>query len=100
MLIGLNVRKLFKIWKLSERQAFFGTIVSYQIQGVITMERYYKEWEEKKVYDLLWYLFREYEYQGQQLSARQISYLLWVDHTTVDNALERIKQKIREWMHL
>ena len=100
MLIGLNVRKLFKIWKLSERQAFFGTIVSYQIQWVITMERYYKEWEEKKVYDLLWYLFREYEYQGQQLSARQISYLLWVDHTTVDNALERIKQKIREWMHI
>lgn len=99
MLIGLNTRKLFKTWKLSERQAFFGTVVSYQIQWVVTMERYFKEWEEKQVYDLLWYLFREYEYHGQQLSARQISYLLWVDHRTVDRMIERIKYKIKNtWM--
>lgn len=99
MLIGLNTRKLFKTWKLSERQAFFGTIVSYQIQWVVTMERYFKEWEEKQVYDLLRYLFWEYEYKGQQLSARQISYLLWVDHRTVDRMIERIKRKIRNtWM--
>lgn len=99
MLIGLNTRKLFKTWKLSERQAFFGTIVIYQIQWVVTMERYFKEWEEKQVYDLLRYLFWEYEYHGQQLSARQISYLLWVDHRTVDRMIERIKRKIRNtWM--
>ena len=100
MLIGLNTRKLFKTWKLSERQAFFGTIVSYQIQWVVTMERYFKEWEEKQVYDLLRYLFWEYEYKWQPMTARQISYLLWVDHTTVDRALERIKYRIRQWMHL
>lgn len=99
MLVGTNVRKLFKIWKLSERQAFFGTTVSYQIQWVVTMERYFKEWEEKQVYDLLRYLFWEYEYKGQQMSARQISYLLWVDHRTVDRMIERIKRKIKNtWM--
>lgn len=100
MLIGLNTRKLFKTWKLSERQAFFGTIVSYQIQWVVTMERYFKEWEEKQVYDLLRYLFWEYEYHGQQMSGRQISYLLWVDHRTVDRMIERIKYKIKQWLHL
>ena len=99
MLIGLNTRKLFKTWKLSEREAFFGTVVCYKIQWVVTMERYFKEWEEKQVYDLLRYLFWEYEYKGQQLSARQISYLLWVDHRTVDRMIERIKRKIRNtWM--
>ena len=100
MLIGLNCRKLFRAWKLSERQAIFGTIVSYQSQWVITMERYFKEWEKKQVYDLLLYLFWEYEYKWQPMTARQISYLLWVDHTTVDRALERIKYRIRQWMHL
>ena len=99
MLIGLNTRKLFKTWKLSEREAFFGTVVCYKIQWVINLERYYKEWEEKQVYDLLRYLFWEYEYKGQQLSARQISYLLWVDHRTVDRMIERIKWKIKNtWM--
>ena len=100
MLIGTNCRKLFKRWKLTERQAFFGTIVSYQIQGVIAMERYFKEWEEKKVYDLTRYLFREFEYYWQQMSARQISYLLWVDHSTVDRCLERIKYRVKNWLHL
>jgi hypothetical protein len=97
MLVGTNARKLFKIWKLSERKAFFGTIVSYQIQGVISMERYFKDGEEKKVYDLLRYLFREFEYHWQILYARQISYLLWCDHTTVDRTLERIKYQVRTW---
>ena len=98
MLIGLNCRKLFKRGSLTERQAFFGTIVSYQIQWVISLERYYKEWEEASVYDLIWYLFREYEYHGQSMSARQISYLLWVDHTTIDRALLRIQYKIKNWL--
>lgn len=100
MLIGLNCRKLFKRGSLTERQAFFGTIVSYKIQWVVTMERYFKEWEEKQVYDLTWYLFREYEYHGQQMTARQISYLLWVDHTTIDRTLARIRYKIKNWLHL
>lgn len=100
MLIGHNARKLFKMWKLTERQAFFGTIVSYKIQGIVSMERYFKEWEEKKVHDLLRYLYWEFEYHGQQMTARQISYLLWVDHTTVDRTLERIKYRVKNWLHL
>ena len=100
MLIGNNCRKLFKRWKLTERQAFFGTIVSYQIQWIITLERYFKEWEEKQVHDLLRYLFREYEYEWQAMSSRQIAYLLWVTHFTVDRTLERIKYRVKNWLHL
>ena len=100
MLIGNNCRKLFKRWKLAERQAFFGTIVSYQIQWIIALERYFKEWEEKQVHDLLRYLYREYEYEWQAMSSRQISYLLWVNHSTVDRTIERIKYRIKNWLHL
>lgn len=100
MLIGNNCRKLFKRWKLAERQAFFGTIVSYQIQWIIALERYFKEWEEKQVYDLLRYLYWEYEYEWQAMSSRQISYLLWVNHSTVDRTIERIKYRIKNWLHL
>ena len=99
-MIWLNCRKLFKRWKLSERQAFFGTIVSYEIQWVISLERYFKDEEQKEIHDLLRYLFWEFEYDWQQMSARQISYLLWVNHTTIDRALERIKYRIKNWLHL
>lgn len=99
-MIWTNCRKLFKRWKLSEREAFFGTTVTYEIQGLIKVERYFKSEDKDDLHNLLWYLFWEYEYHWQQMSARQISYLLGVDHTTIDNALARIKQKIKEWLHL
>lgn len=104
MLIGLNCRKQFKKWKLYERQAFFWTTVIYEIQGLVRMERYFEAEDPKimheKVHELIRYLFREYEYYWQQLTARQIAYLLWVDHTTVDRILKRIEYRIKEWFGL
>lgn len=100
-MIWTNCRKLFKKWKLAERQAFFGTTVIYEIQGLVKIERYYKPEEKKKLHDMLRYLFWEYEYEEwMALTARQISYLLWVDHTTVDNILARCKQRLKDLWHL
>ena len=98
-MIWNNCRKLFKRWKLSEKEAFFGTTVVYEIQWLIKLERYFKPEEKADMHDLLAYLFWEYEYHWQQLSARQISYLYWVDHTTIDRILERAKQRFRDLWH-
>ena len=104
MLIGLNCRKQFKRGKLTEKWAFFWVTVIYEIQGLVRMERYFKAESEKvmhdKIHDMLRYLFWEYEYNWQQLTARQISYILWVDHTTIDRTLERIKYRVKNWLHL
>lgn len=99
-MIGTNCRKLFKRWKLSEKEAFFGTTVIYEIQGLIKLERYFKPEEVEDLHDMLFELFRKFEYHWQQVTARQISYLLGVHHSKVDNILARARQRIKEWMHL
>lgn len=99
-MIWTNCRKLFKRWKLSEREAFFGTTVMYEIQGLIKLERYFKPEEDEELHDMLFDLFWKYEWHWQQMSARQISYLLWVHHSKVDNILARAKQRIRDLWHL
>lgn len=100
-MIWLNCRKLFKKWNLTEKEAFFGTTVIYEIQGLVKIERYFKSEEKRKLHDMLRYIFWEYEYEEWQvLTARQISYILWVDHTTIDNILARARQRIKEWLHL
>jgi len=102
-MIGTNCRKLFKKWKLTEREAFFGTTIIYEIQGIIRVERYFweKECKKDKIHNMLRYLFWEYEYEEWMiLTARQISYLLWCDHTTVDNIIARCKQRLRDYWHL
>lgn len=43
-------------------------------------------------------LYFDYEYTWQPMTARQISLLLWCDHTTVDRILASAKQKIKEQM--
>ena len=99
-MIWTNCRKLFKRWKLSEKEAFFGTTVVYEIQWLIKLERYFKPEETEELHDMLFDLFWKYEWHWQQMSARQISYLLWVHHSKVDNILARAKQRIRDLWHL
>lgn len=100
-MLWINVRKQFERGKLYERDSFFWTTVFYEIQWLIKVERYFKPDEKEQLYDMIWYLFWTYEYHWQQLSARQISYLLWVDHKTVDRILDRAKYKIKStWMLL
>lgn len=104
MIIGINCRKLFKKWKLYEREAFFGTTVVYEIQWLIKVERYY-EYEDKKlmkekIHNMLWYLFWEYEYYWQEMTARQISELLWCSHQTVDNIIARAKYRVKNFWHI
>lgn len=96
-MIWLNCRKQFERWTLKEKKTFFWIKMIYEIQWLIKIERYFKYTEDRELHDLLWYIFWEYEYHWQQMTARQISYILWVDHTTVDRALERIKYQIRQW---
>ena len=98
-MIGTNCRKLFKRWKLSEKEAFFGTTVVYEIQWLIKLERYFKPDETAELHDMLFDLFRKFEYHWQEMSARQISYLLWVHHSKVDNILLRAKQRLRDLWH-
>lgn len=99
-MIGTNCRKLFKRWKLSERDAFFGTTVVYEIQWLIKLERYFKPEETEELHDMLFDIYWEYEWNWQPITARQISYLLWVHHSKVDNILARARQKIKEGLHL
>ena len=99
-MLELKLRQLFERGRLYEKESLFWVTICYEIDNVIRLERYFRPDERDDLYDMLFDLFFQYEYHGQQLSARQISYLPWVEHTTVDNALERIKYKIRQWMHL
>lgn len=99
-MIGTNCRKLFKRWKLSERDAFFGTTVVYEIQWLIKLERYFKPEETEELHNMLFDIYWEYEWNWQPITARQISYLLWVHHSKVDNILARARQKIKEGLHL
>lgn len=100
-MIWINCRKLFKKWKLSEKESFFGTVVIYEIQWLVKIERFFQPTEKMKLHDMLWNIFREFEYEEWMvLTARQISYILGVDHTTIDRTIERIKYKIKQWMHL
>lgn len=95
-MIWNNCKHLFKRWKLSEKETLLGTTLCYEIKGIIKFERYYTREERNTMYDQIFNLFFEYEYDWWTLSARKISYLLWVHHTIIDNILKRIKDKIKK----
>lgn len=98
-MIKPSCKKLFKRWKLSEKEAFFGTTLVYEIQWLIKLERYFKSDEDDDMYDLIADLFWQFERNWQPISARQISYLYGVDHTTIDRILEKAKYIIKEQLH-
>lgn len=96
-MLGTRQRKLFKKWKLSEKNWFFWyAIIEYNLEWIVYIKRTVNS--KRQLWDFLFDTFWQYEYEWQEMSARQIADLLWVDHTTVDNIIARAKQRIKEWI--
>lgn len=97
-MLWINVRKIFKKWKLYERESLFDSItIFYEQQNKVKVERIFKKSDNDWMHEFLFNLYFEYEHEEwRELSARQIALLLWVDHKTVCSILSRAKQKILE----
>jgi DNA invertase Pin-like site-specific DNA recombinase len=82
---------MFEKWKLYERESFFDTVLVYELENVIRLERRY--WKTKsenhKMHDLIFELYFEYEWDWKPISNRKIALLLWVDHQTVNNIVNK-----------
>lgn len=89
-----EVRKMFKKGKLYERKWLFCSIICYE-SPLIKIERIFNTAEEEQMHALLFNLYFDYEFDWTPISNRQIAKLLWVDHQTVNNAMNKIKAKGR-----
>jgi len=95
-MLSLKRRQLFKKWRLYERESFFDTIICYEQENVVRIERRFNIWD-KAINDFIFNTFFEYEWEEwMELSARQIALLLWCTHNYVDNVLKRIHLQIKE----
>lgn len=94
-MLWYRVRKLFKNWKLYEKESFFDTVIFYE-HDKIKLERRFKPEEKHKLHELLLNLYYEFERDWMHpLSNREIALLLWVDHQTVNNLMIRLKARMR-----
>jgi hypothetical protein len=95
-MLWIKVRKIFKKWKLYERESLFGTTtICYEQQNIVKIERTFNLSDKDKIHDFLFNLYFEYDHEEwRELSARQIALLLWCHHSTVDHILDRAKKKI------
>lgn len=91
-------RQFFKRWRLYEKESLFGTTICYEIENVIKLERYFRPDERQELNNLILDLYFQYEWTGEPLTARQISIIYWVDHTTVDKIIARAKINIKNQM--
>ena len=91
-------RQFFKRWKLYEKESFFGTVICYEIENLVKIERYFRPDERPALNNLILDIYFDYEWTGEPLTARQISIIYWVDHTTVDRILANAKNNIRNAM--
>jgi len=92
-------RQFFRRWRLYEKESLFGTIICYDIENIIHLERYFRPDERQELNDLILDLFFKYEYTWQSMSWRQLAILYWVDHCTMYRILAKAQNKIREsWM--
>lgn len=90
-----DVRKLFKKWKLYERKWALCSIVCYE-SPLIRVERIFSPEEKEQMHAMLFNLYFDYEFDWTPISNRSIAKLLWVDHQTINNAMNKIKAKGRE----
>ena len=92
-------RQLFKQGTLSERKTFGNLIeIHYKKEWEVEIKRLFKDYQKRECNNFIFDIFREYEYNWQIMSARQISYLLWCDHTTIDKILASAMDKLKYWM--
>ena len=95
-MLSLKRRQLFTKGRLYERESFFDTVIIYEQDNVVRIERRFNKWD-KKINDFIFNTFFEFEWEEwMELSARQISLLLWCTHNYVDNVLKRIHLQIKE----
>lgn len=94
-MLNIKLRKLFTKWRLYEKESIFWVTICYDQDYIIKLERYFRPDERDKLYDMIFNLFFEYEYDGHPLSARQIALLLWVHHSKIDTILAKAKIQIK-----
>lgn len=91
-------RQFFKRGRLYEKESFFGTVICYEIENLVKIERYFRPDERNDLDNLILDLYFEYEWTGEPLTARQISIIYWKDHTTIDKIIARAKINIKNQM--
>ena len=95
-MLSLKRRQLFKKWRLYERESFFDTVICYEQENVVRIERRFNK-SDKQLNDSIFNTFFEYEWEEwMELSARQIALLLGCTHNYVDNVLARVKIQIKD----
>lgn len=90
-----KLRKMFTKWRLYEKESVFWVILCYEQDYIVKMERYFRPDERRQLYNLIFDLFFEYEYDGKSLSARQIARLLWVHHSKIDTILLKARLQMK-----
>lgn len=95
-MIDERCKKLFKKWILWEAIKDNRVIITYSIPYVISLTKYFRRNQKEAIHDTLFDLYFDYEYvDGQQISARKISYLLGVHHSKIDIILNKFKNNVK-----
>lgn len=95
-MLSIKRRQLFKKWRLYERESFFDTVIIYEQDNVVRIERRFNH-DDKAINDFIFNTFFEFEWEEwMELSARQIALLLWCTHNYVDNVLKRVQLRIKD----
>ena len=92
-----DVRKLFKKWKLYEKAGKRYSIIYYE-HPLVKVERIVDSSdrkEKRKLYDLIFNLYFDYEFTGQPISWRDIAKLLGVSHYKIEQDLNSIKKRLK-----
>lgn len=89
-----ETRKLFKKWKLYEKEWPFYTVVCYE-SPTIRVERLFEIWD-KAVYTFLLDLFFDFEYRGQKIWVVDLGRLTGLDHTSITKITHKAIKKMWE----
>lgn len=98
-MLDKDVRQLFKKWKLYEKEGAFYITLCYENHN-IRIERIYSKTkkDKKKMHNLLWDLYFEYEYDWTPLSNRQLAKLYGVNHQVMNNIVNDALVKMNQMM--